>query len=311
MRLTHIIVGLLVIGFSSLANASSISYLGATYKYLDLDNARELPCDCDMSSSQAGLVIGTYLSENVSLEFDHSTDLGDDDFDVSSLSGLLWSGNNASAYRYYALLGVNHNNMGDGLAQGIDEQSTQIVFGLGVGTKVADNYQVRADMRFMGGHDTNAEEVGFQLSINRLLGSSRTTPQPVNSVPEVVQTPKTKTITINLNVEFEFDKANVLAIYSDQLAAVAQAMQAHSDIELVLEGHTDSVGTESYNNDLSARRAEAVKQKLASDYSISAARISTIGYGESRPIATNATAEGRALNRRVVGEMSFSEIVVD
>ena len=102
-----------------------------------------------------------------------------------------------------------------------------------------------------------------------------------------------------------------MSIYSDQLATVAKAMQEQADIELVLEGHTDSIGSESYNNDLSARRAEAVKQKLATDYSISASRISTVGYGESQPIASNETAEGRSLNRRVVGEMSFTEVIVD
>jgi OOP family OmpA-OmpF porin len=143
------------------------------------------------------------------------------------------------------------------------------------------------------------------------LGVSSASAKSVTLAPEAVQPSTVKTITINLNVEFEFDKATVMSIYSDQLATVAKAMQEQADIELVLEGHTDSLGSESYNNDLSARRAEAVKQKLATDYSISASRISTVGYGESQPIASNETAEGRALNRRVVGEMSFTEVIVD
>jgi OOP family OmpA-OmpF porin len=62
---------------------------------------------------------------------------------------------------------------------------------------------------------------------------------------------------------------------------------------------------------LSDRRAKAVKAKLAQDYGIAANRISAVGYGESRPIASNETDEGRARNRRVVGEMSFSEVAVD
>jgi len=78
-----------------------------------------------------------------------------------------------------------------------------------------------------------------------------------------------------------------------------------------LEGHTDSRGSDAYNIDLSTRRAAAVKQKLAADYGIDAERISSVGYGESRPIASNQTDEGRARNRRVVGEMSFTEVVVD
>ena len=123
--------------------------------------------------------------------------------------------------------------------------------------------------------------------------------------------PEKRTITVRLNVEFEFDKDIVRAIYGDELEAVANAMKAHEDIELVLEGHTDSRGKEDYNQDLSDRRAKAVKAKLTEVYGIPASRISTVGYGESRPIADNATDEGRARNRRVIGEMSYTEIVVE
>ncbi|MFP5413682.1 MAG: OmpA family protein, partial [Gammaproteobacteria bacterium] len=105
-----------------------------------------------------------------------------------------------------------------------------------------------------------------------------------------------------------FNKADVRAIYGDELQAVANAMKAHDDIELVLEGHTDSVGTDAYNQNLSQRRVAAVKAKLAKDYGIAANRISTVGYGESRPIADNATAEGRTKNRRVIGELSYTEV---
>ena len=74
---------------------------------------------------------------------------------------------------------------------------------------------------------------------------------------------------------------------------------------------TDSRGSDDYNADLSSRRAAAVKQKLSADYGIAADRISSMGYGESRPIASNETDQGRARNRRVVGEMSFSEVAPD
>lgn len=311
MRFAHFIFGLWVLAFSAMVGASSSWYAGANYKYLNLDDAREFPCNCDMSASHTGLQVGKYISDNLSLEVDHSVALGGDDFDASSISGVFWSGNDDSAYRYYALLGLNYFNFGEdaGFPADDDFQTTQVVFGLGVGTKVAEKYQIRADMRLMGGHDVDAEDVGFQLSFNRFLGSSSVSTSTFT--PAAVQEPKIKTITINLNVEFEFDKATVLSIYSDQLATVAKAMQEQEDIELVLEGHTDSVGSVSYNNDLSARRAEAVKQKLSADFAISASRISTTGYGESRPIASNETAEGRALNRRVVGEMSFTEVVAD
>ena len=127
--------------------------------------------------------------------------------------------------------------------------------------------------------------------------------------PPPAAAPEKRTITVKLNVLFEFNKADVRAIYGDELQAVANAMKAHDDIELVLEGHTDSVGSDAYNQSLSLRRVAAVKAKLVKDFGIAANRISTVGYGESRPIADNATAEGRAKNRRVIGELSYSEVM--
>ncbi|HAU02133.1 MAG TPA: hypothetical protein DCS26_03905 [Porticoccaceae bacterium] len=148
-----------------------------------------------------------------------------------------------------------------------------------------------------------------------MFGAKAPAPAPVAAPvveqapePAPVAEPEVRTITVRLNVEFEFNKDTVLAVYGDQLEAIAAAMKAHDDIDLVLEGHTDSVGSDKYNMSLSDRRAKAVKAKLVADYGIPAERVSAVGYGESRPIDTNDTDEGRARNRRVVGEMSFSEV---
>jgi len=127
----------------------------------------------------------------------------------------------------------------------------------------------------------------------------------------VAAEPEVRTITVRLNVEFEFNKAKVLAVYGEELDAIAAAMKSHQEIELVLEGHTDSRGSDYYNIGLSERRAEAVRAKLSSDYGIDRSRIYAVGYGETRPIDTNDTDEGRARNRRVVGEMTYSEVVID
>jgi OOP family OmpA-OmpF porin len=71
------------------------------------------------------------------------------------------------------------------------------------------------------------------------------------------------------------------------------------DVEMVIAtGHTDSVGTDAYNQKLSERRAAAVKDYLVSK-GIPAAKVTTIGKGESQPVATNKTAGGRQKNRRV------------
>ena len=65
-----------------------------------------------------------------------------------------------------------------------------------------------------------------------------------------------------------------------------------------VDGYTDSVGTDKYNQGLSERRANAVMSHLV-DRGVSASRLTATGYGESNPVASNDTAEGRALNRRV------------
>ena len=129
--------------------------------------------------------------------------------------------------------------------------------------------------------------------------------------PVVIEPPKVRTIIVRLDVKFEFNKDVILEVDGEELEIIASAMRAHDDIDLVLQGHTDSLGANEYNLSLSERRAEAVKAKLSADYGIASERISTQGYGEIRPIETNDTREGRQRNRRVVGEMSYSEVVLD
>ncbi len=79
---------------------------------------------------------------------------------------------------------------------------------------------------------------------------------------------------------------------------LANILNKYEDTNIVIEGHTDSEGSESYNQRLSEQRAESVASLLRA-YNVSGMRISTVGYGETRPVASNETVEGRRLNRRV------------
>lgn len=112
---------------------------------------------------------------------------------------------------------------------------------------------------------------------------------------------------INLAVLFEFDSAKIQPVFNKQIAAVANFMKKYPDTSTVIEGHTDSIGTDSYNMSLSQRRAEAVKEELVNNYGIEAHRLATQGYGETRPIDTNSTPTGRYNNRRVVATVSASK----
>ncbi|NKF21622.1 OmpA family protein [Solimonas marina] len=103
------------------------------------------------------------------------------------------------------------------------------------------------------------------------------------------------------DVHFEFDKSN-LSDYAKEMLddasnVIEQVSEKYPGLKVDVSGHTDSVGTEGYNQGLSERRANAVKDYLIRK-GVEAGRISTYAYGESKPIASNDTAEGRAQNRR-------------
>jgi OmpA-OmpF porin, OOP family len=83
------------------------------------------------------------------------------------------------------------------------------------------------------------------------------------------------------------------------LVEIAQMLKDHGELAILIEGHTDNVGNAASNQTLSEKRAAAVKQMMVSKYGIDAARMSTAGFGATKPAAPNTTAEGRQQNRRV------------
>ncbi len=99
-------------------------------------------------------------------------------------------------------------------------------------------------------------------------------------------------------VFFEFDKAVLLPESRGTLDRVARSLVDWPEVRVEIEGHTDWDGAEGYNLDLSRRRAQVVKEYLE-NAGVAADRLEVMGYGESRPIADNNSAEGRSKNRRV------------
>jgi len=93
-----------------------------------------------------------------------------------------------------------------------------------------------------------------------------------------------------------------------RLDQLADSLNRYPDTDVVVKGHTDGSGTESYNQTLSEQRADAVRRYLIGK-GVSPARITSLGFGESLPLATNSTAEGRQQNRRVEIEVRPSQPV--
>ncbi len=104
---------------------------------------------------------------------------------------------------------------------------------------------------------------------------------------------------VRLNIEFDFDKSDIRPRYHDELRTVGDYMNKYPDVNMAIEGHTDSIGTDEYNQALSQRRVDSVKNYIVEKFNIDGKRIKATGYGESRPIADNSTDEGRQKNRRV------------
>jgi len=97
---------------------------------------------------------------------------------------------------------------------------------------------------------------------------------------------------------FAFGKATLTPEGEAKVWAVATNLNRYPNRPVEVNGYTDAIGTDARNERLSERRAEAVKDALVR-YGVSASRITIRGYGDANPVASNATAEGRAQNRRV------------
>ena len=127
-------------------------------------------------------------------------------------------------------------------------------------------------------------------------------PPPPPPAPEPPPPPPTPKRIILRGVNFDYDKSNIKPEFVPILDEAAQTLKDNPDINVSVSGHTDSIGSDEYNQRLSERRAQAVKQYLVSK-GIASSRLSTEGRGEREPIAPNTkdgrdNPEGRAMNRR-------------
>jgi outer membrane protein OmpA-like peptidoglycan-associated protein len=149
----------------------------------------------------------------------------------------------------------------------------------------------------------NREVQNAKIATNAALDQrDQATEQTARLQAEVEQlkaTPTSRGLVLTLgDVLFDTGRAELKSGASRKLDQLAQFLSEHKDRRVQIDGFTDSVGTDAYNEELSRRRADAVKATLLAR-GIDASRIGTEGYGKAYPVASNSDAGGRQLNRRV------------
>jgi OOP family OmpA-OmpF porin len=122
---------------------------------------------------------------------------------------------------------------------------------------------------------------------------------PAGTKVDAVGCPIVECKSAKVDINFATNKAEILPNHAAELEIVFAKLNKFPKATVVIEGHTDNVGAAAYNQKLSERRANAVKNYFIEKHGVAASRLKAAGYGESKPVASNDNADGRSKNRRV------------
>lgn len=206
-------------------------------------------------------------------------------------------------------------------------------YGAGIKYKVAEELSLKFDVRHVieadHGDNNLLYTLGFAVPFGEVAKAAPVvekpapveTPAPVaapkdtdgdgvidnlDECPDTMKGAKVDTVgcmtLINLNINFDTDKSVIKDSYNSRIAEFAKMMKANPKLKASIEAHTDSVGSNAYNQKLSERRAASTVKALT-DLGVDSTKIKAVGFGETRPVASNETVEGRAENRRVEAVM--------
>jgi OmpA-OmpF porin, OOP family len=197
-----------------------------------------------------------------------------------------------------------------------NDDYTAANYGGGIKYFLNENMALRADARHIIDLEYGNNNAAFTVGMTFQFGGEEKvvpppTPAPAPVPIEKIEAPPLKEkITIDLKVQFDLDKAKVKPQYHENIKKLADFMKKYPDIDAEIEGHTCSIATSTYNMGLSQLRAASVKAYMVKHFGIDPARLTTVGYGETRPIADNKTRAGRIKNRRVHAIVS-QEVIVE
>jgi len=268
--------------------------------------------------------------------------------EVSSLTSLYHFGSPGVGLRPYISAGVGHQSLGQG-GGGRDRTTQGIIgaglkyyvsenFFLRAGLDSLYNFD-RGDTEWQAGLGAGLNFGGSAGTRKVAQVTAASAPEPVPAPPPVatcvdrdgdgvcddidrcLDTPygaevdadgcsvQVMPVRVELDVKFDFNKAQVKPESESDIKNLADFMHQYPQTSTKVEGHTDSVGSDAYNQRLSERRANAVKEVLVNQYGIDPSRVGSAGYGKTHPIADNSTKEGRALNRRVEAKVEAEKEV--
>lgn len=234
----------------------------------------------------------------------------------------------------YSLVGIGYEffSNDDDLS---NENSFFGNYGLGIKYKISEQVALKLDARHMIETDHGDNSLSYNFGLSVPFGEvAKPAPvvekkAPVVAAPVVAAAPKdsdgdgvideldqcpdtmkgSKIDTVgcmtlvNLNINFDTNKSDIKDSYNSRIAEFAKMMNANPKLKATIGAHTDSVGSDAYNQKLSERRAASTVEALKA-LKVDASKIKAVGYGETKPVASNDTVEGRAENRRVEATMS-------
>lgn len=153
-------------------------------------------------------------------------------------------------------------------------------------------YKIKFSVLDAVGNKTEAEPVEIDVNVQKKI---------IPEVKNISVKEEKRGLVVNLasSVLFDSGKAELKPASYSVMNEVVKLMQDYPENKILIEGHTDSYGSNAYNKKLSEKRAQAVSNLLVSKYAVDSKRLKAVGYGEEKPLADNKTAAGREQNRRV------------